>query len=475
MPDEQKPRHVDFLDEKHKVIPNATPRKIHVFSRVLFSLGIVSIIVLIAFGVSVITSGEQLSKTFGNLSLWGQMKHLVSSEDRLLQGESDDRINMLLLGIGGKDHDGPQLTDTIIVASVKPSTNQVAMISLPRDLVAPVEGHGWKKINTANAYGEAQQAGSGPLLAQKTVSGILSIPIHYYLRVDFDGFVKIVDDIGGIDVLVEHTLDDPFYPIKGKETATTSERYEHLYIQEGVQHMDGSTALKFVRSRQGKNGEGSDFARSKRQQNVMIAMRDTVLSFGVLSNPYLLNKIADTVSAHVVTNLQGWELLRFMDIAKTIDRTKVITHVFDDSPSSQLVAGFSDDGAFVLRPKSGDFSEMQIIAQDIFDPTQTNTAQPLHVDVRNGTNITGMAFNTAQTLKRRGYVVSGYGNAPTRDYQKTVLYPVNVGPDHTALLETLRTQTNGEIASSVPGWLTASTSPITSDTHVVVVLGLDQQ
>src|SRR3989338_8508021 len=178
---------LDFLSEKDKITNQPRPRLSPVSKVALYAL-IIFVSGSIFFGVNVITSGEHLAQTLGNSSLWGQLKHLVASGDRELAGEADDRINVLLLGMGGLDHDGPFLTDTMMVASFKPSTKQVALISLPRDLLVPIPGSGWRKINYANAIGETEHPGQGGELAAKVVNQVLGIPIHYYVRIDFAGF-----------------------------------------------------------------------------------------------------------------------------------------------------------------------------------------------------------------------------------------------------------------------------------------------
>lgn len=470
------PDHIDFLDEKDKVIPDLPVKKIRKTSRVLFSLLAIVAVIIIVFGISVLSSGEQLSKAFGNLSLWGQIKHLASSDDRPLNGEADDRINVLLLGIGGKDHDGPQLTDTVIVASIKPSTKQLAMISLPRDLSVPLPGYGWRKINNANAFGEVNETGSGPATTAKVVEEVLGIPIHYYIRIDFDGFQKIVDDLGGVTVDVARVLDDPFYPIKGKEMATTTERYEHLYVEPGRQNMDGELALKFVRSRQGKGIEGSDFARSERQQKVLFAVKERLLSFGVLTNPHTINEITDTITEHFVTDVQAWEMLRLFQMAKDIEQEKIINYVFDDSADGLLHGAITAEGAYILQPKSGNFFEMQMVAKDIFNPEAPSRQAPLRVDVRNGTKVEGLATKKAQVLRQKGYNIVDLGNAPTQDYERSVLYVLKATPAQQNQVDAVAALLNVNVAHILPPWLTTTSTPsvVSSYADVVVILGQDQ-
>lgn len=145
-------------------------------------------------------------------SLWENVKRLAGSEDLLLKGENEGRINFLILGQGGVVHDGPYLTDTIILASIKPDTKQVALLSLPRDLVVNIPSWGFKKINSANAYGEEKGTGQGAVLATEVVNKLVNLPIHYYIRLDFDGFKKIIDQIGGVSINIERSFTDNQFP-----------------------------------------------------------------------------------------------------------------------------------------------------------------------------------------------------------------------------------------------------------------------
>ena len=467
---------INFLEEQDKLIQKPK-KKIFRISKIIIYLLIIFIILSIVFGINIVASGENLSQTLGNLSLVSQIKHLMSSDDKKLAGETEDRINILLLGMGGAGHDGPYLTDTIIIASFKPSTQQVAFISVPRDLLAQIPGYGWRKINHANAFGEVKNPGQGGQLASQVVSQVFNLPIHYYFRIDFNGFVQIIDDLGGITIDVENTLEDERYPIKGQETATTSERYEHLYIEAGRRHMDGSLALKYVRSRQAKGIEGSDFARSQRQQQVLLAVKNKAISFGTLANPYKISKIMDTLSQHLSTDLKAWEIIQLYGLTKEVEKDNIINRVFNDSPGGQLYAAITEEGAFVLQPNAGDFSELQFISKNIFDPEAIATQQPKKIEIQNGTNITGLAYRTSQYLQSLGYQVIKAGNAPTKDYKKTVIYDLetNLGLENITTLE-LSELLETEIAPALPGWITSTSSrQVGSQTDILIILGQDRK
>lgn len=193
--------------------------------------------------------------------------------------QTNGRTNFLILGIGGGVHEGPDLTDTMAVLSVRGSDGSAALVSIPRDLwVDSMRA----KINTAYHYGEEKQVGGGFVLAKSAVFEMLNLPIHKVLLIDFSGFVEIVDALGGIDVNVSKSFLDKQFPIVGKENDLCNGdpeykcRYETISFDTGIQHMNGATALKFVRSRYAEDEEGTDFARSRRQSEVITAVRKKV-------------------------------------------------------------------------------------------------------------------------------------------------------------------------------------------------------
>lgn len=323
---------------------------------------------------------------------------------------SNNQVNILLLGIAGGTHDGASLTDTIMVASYNLKTNQVNLFSIPRDLWLPSLK---SKANAVYEIGLAQNNGLG--LAKVVFGNILGIPIQYGLRVDFRGFVKAVDALDGIEVTVPNAFDDYMYPIQEKENdlcgntekemdfneeeakklnidpgklkvlitadgaiATDSAqedrgikyfscRYEHIHFDEGKMKMSGAVALAFVRSRHGTNGEGSDFARSKRQQKVIEAVRNRILSLETLSNPQRIGELISALGKSMDTDISVKEALDFYKLSKKIQQTS--NFVIDDAPKlglpnnrkSLLVHPPASDygGAYVLVSLDDDFSIVQ--------------------------------------------------------------------------------------------------------------------
>jgi polyisoprenyl-teichoic acid--peptidoglycan teichoic acid transferase len=316
---------------------------------------------------------------------------LAFKKEIQLKETKEKRVNILLLGVGGGNHEGPDLTDTIILASIDPKMQKVTLVSVPRDLWMPELT---AKINTAYTFGEEKKNGGGLVLAKATVSKLLGQQIDYAFKIDFDGFIKAVDMMGGLDVDVTNQLDDYAYPIEGKETeacehteeeiidltaqiatgsATDFEsfpcRYEHLHFDPGVQHMDGVTALKYVRSRHALGAEGSDFARSKRQEKVIAAFKDKMFSAGTLLNPVKLTNLGSVLAGSIETDIKENEYDDFVKLAKKVQGGTIDSVALDTGDAAEDRYGLlinppiSEEyrKAWVLAPRigNGEYSEIQ--------------------------------------------------------------------------------------------------------------------
>lgn len=299
--------------------------------------------------------------------------------------KADGNINILLLGVAGGKHDGPDLTDTIIFASFNPTKNKVTLVSLPRDFWVPDIS---EKINTAYAIGNSKQKNGGLILTKAVVSKIIDQPIDYALVIDFDGFVKAIDLVGGVDIEVEKTFDDYEYPIEEKredlcdqtleeatariatEAATVVFpcRYTHIHFDKGLAHMDGKTALIFVRSRNAQGEEGTDFARSRRQQKGIIAFKDKVFSLQTILNPIKVANLYSVVSDHIHSDIPSSEFDDFIKLAEKMKESKIYSAVIDIEDKKENKKGLvinppikDYDGKWVLIPRigNGKFSEIQ--------------------------------------------------------------------------------------------------------------------
>ena len=391
-------------------------------TKIFLYIIIILIITITLFTSKIIFSSESMTHIAGNL-----FTSFFDTEDKTLQGEEDNRINFLLLGIGGENHDGGNLTDTIIIASLQLNPLRASMVSIPRDLLVFVNGYGYRKINSIHALSENKNEGSGPSTISQTVAQSFNIPIHYYLRVDFEGFKDLIDELDGLDIYVENEFTDYLYPAPNYE-------YQTIRFDKGWQAMDGDTLLEYVRSRHGNNGESGDFARAQRQQIAIAALKDKFLSTSTWLNPKNIYSLLDTYSEHFYSNLETWEILKLLNLGKNINEGDIVKFGLSDNYDNYLQAG-NYQGSYVLMPKAGDFTEIQNLLENIFDQKVTEKAV---VDVLNGTNISGLASRSAKTLKENSLFVAYIGNAPNQDYDKSYIYDLSED-SKPITLETLKT------------------------------------
>jgi len=436
------------------------------------------LVIALVFSGKIIMSSPTASSWMSSIGLFNNIRKLVPAVDKQLIGAENDRINVLLLGYGGAGHDGAYLTDTMMMASFKPSTKQVALVSIPRDLTAPVSG--WRKINSVNAYAEMETPGSGGVVTTKAISDLFQTPMTYYISVDFDGFQRIIDEIGGVDVNIENTFDDYTYPATGQEdNPNYYARFEHLHFDAGMKHMDGALALKYARSRHSLGPEGSDFARARRQQLLMAAVKEKLLSKQTLLNPIVLTKLMSEFNKDISTNLTPWELIKLFTDFKDVDKNQIIDKVLSNAPDGYLVSGTGQDGAYILTPRSGNFTEIQNMVQTIFDNPAASSSQPViepisdnaKVFIANGTWIAGLAGKTSSTLAEYNFKVTGAGNAVERNYAQSVVYDLSAGAKNESLIA-LKKITGATQAFNSPEWLKQYQTG-TTESDFLLILGTD--
>lgn len=362
---------------------------------------ILAIAVLAAVSFVVYISANLGSIKAKNLGGGSPLLTLPKFNPNSLKGEGDGRINVLLIGMGGAGHPGGQLADTIMVASIDPKNKEAAFLSIPRDLYIakypkPLAGGG--KINAIHALGEQNKvAGGGSSVMKTALNQLLDLPIHYFIRVDFDGFRKVVDSLGGVSVNVEKQFYDPSYP------AANMIDYEPFSIQAGLQKLDGKTALKYARSRHGSNGEGSDFSRAKRQQQVLLAIKEKALNVNVLANPAKIAELTNILSNHIKTDITIKELERLYQITKDINKDKIVTKVLDNAPGGPLTADSNEMGYFlILVDPTG--RQVKQIAHDIFKDPYISSEQAT-IEIRSQAAANSLAEKLAKELTGLGYSV----------------------------------------------------------------------
>lgn len=428
------------------------------------------LVVALVFSGKVIMSSQSTADWLSERGFFNTLRHFVPSGDKELKGEEGDRINILLLGMGGEGHDGAYLTDTIIIASLKPSTQQVAMLSIPRDLYVPIPNNGWRKINHVNALAEAKGEDGGKATIE-TLSEVFQIPIHYYVRADFQGFINVINEIGGIEVNVENTLDDYAYPILGEEdNVNYYARYEHLHIEKGPQKMSGELALKYARSRHAYGIEGSDFARAKRQQLVLEAVKNKLFSKQTLLNPVTIGRLVGEFNRNISTDLEVWEMIKLWNTFKDTSKEKITNRVLSDAPDGLLVSSIAESGAYILSPVSGNFGEIRNLLKNIIpnevpsleqkednlNKTEKDKNKSSYEDVKvvikNATWINGLAAKAASTLKSVNINVADTSNAPERNQKESLLFDLSYG-DNNEVLEIILDNTYAKQSFAFPDWL----------------------
>lgn len=275
-------------------------------------------------------------------------------------------VSILVLGKGGEGHAAPDLTDTIMNVYVNTQSKKISLLPLPRD-IWDVDLHA--KLNSAYYWGKFK-GGNGFDLATESVGKVTGIKPTYVVVVDFNLFKELIDVIGGIEVNVEREFTDNKYPIAGRENdlcgeeklpilkRTYSCRYETITFNQGVQKMDGETALKFVRSRNASGDEGTDIAREARQQKVFEGIKNKLSSNDVVMDPKKLENLFATSISNIETNIDQ-------------DTAIVLARIFADSrenlqnlsiPEDYLTVSTNNpnyDRQYVFIPEEGSWNAVQ--------------------------------------------------------------------------------------------------------------------
>ncbi len=334
-----------------------------------------------------------------------------------------DRLNILLLGVDDRgDTTAPPRSDTMILVSIDPVAKTVGMVSIPRDLLVTIPGYGDDKINAAYPYG-SEAAITGPGLAMATVTYNFNIKINYYAEVNFTGFQKIVDTLGGV------TLDVPA-PIKDDEYPGALNNYMRVLFHTGLQHMDGVHALQYARTRHDDN----DFARGARQQQVLKALRAQGTQLGLITKaPTLIGELGDTVH----TDLSLTQTLELAKLGTEIGSSNI--HSYSLLPA---LTESSTAAGYYLLP---DWKAIGVIMDQAMGggakssssatPTATSTPTPqapnysASVLVQNATQVNRLASNSSDILVAEGFTNVTPAQAPNssgRDKTTVVDYSGNL-------------------------------------------------
>lgn len=324
----------------------------------------------------------------------------------LLKGEGDGRVNILLLGNGGEGHEGADLTDSIMIASIDPINKETTLLSLPRDLWVKPDGLWGMKINAVYSSQKQQSLSRNPKdvagakkageeKLEATIESYLGVPIHYYTMVDFTAFKQAVDALGGITVNVKEDLVDYNVAWENKNNP--------VIAKAGTQQMNGKTALLFARSRYGS--ARGDFDRADRQRQVIVAIKDKVLSVGTFANPVKISQLLDTFGDRVVTNLSVSEMMRIYEIGKQIDSAKIGSISLAD-PAKPLVVTDNVGGQSIVRPAAGlnNYDEIKAFVRTQLKDGYIKS-ENASIIVLNASGRAGAATAKSNELKNYGYNV----------------------------------------------------------------------
>lgn len=329
------------------------------------------------------------------------------------------RVTVLLIGLDYRDwsaDEGPSRSDTMILLTLDPQTKTAGVLSIPRDMWVAIPGFQHGKINTAYYLGEAYKLpGGGPGLAVKTVEQFLGVPVNYYAQVDFNAFVQFIDEIGGVKIDVPEKIKIDLLGT-GHRTIKT--------LQPGVQTLPGEWALAYARNRY---TEGGDFDRAARQQQVILAIRDRVLSLDML--PTLVSKaptLYNQLASGVHTNLTLDQVIRLAVLAQEVPENQIVRGILDENT---VVFGRSPDDLSILIPIP---DKITLVRDQVFassgalgpqtpgDTLQRARAEAARVAVYNGSSTAGLAERTAEYLRSQGLNVVQVGDAGQR-YSGTTL------------------------------------------------------
>ena len=304
-------------------LPARTPPPPDGRRRWCLSLLLLTLILLVPFAIGLAGGGYALWRWTGTLP----------------------RTNLLILGLDRRPDQGTVVrSDTTVLATVYPPGPRIALLSIPRDLYVEIPGYGPSRINAAHFWGENECAGCGPGLAVQTVAQNFGVPVHGYVRVDFDGFRAIVDGVGGIDVVVEERIVDDAYPTADYGTM-------RIEIPAGPQHMDGETALRYARSRH----SSSDFD----QQQILTALARRLLEPEVWPRLPVIYRV---VMEDVDTNLMPRDMWLLAPTLFRVGPDGIEHHIINHEMTEPWT---THTGGAVLHPR---WETIHPLVQEFFTP-----------------------------------------------------------------------------------------------------------
>lgn len=347
--------------------------------------------------------------------------------------DGKNRVNVLLMGLDYRDWEAGEVprTDTMMLFTLDPISNTAGILSIPRDMWVNIPGYDYHKINQAYYFGELDKLpGGGPALAMETVKQFLGVDIQYYAQIDFNAFVRFIDEIKGVKIRVEEPI-----------TVVVMGTNRKITLEPGVVTLPGDIALAYARQRY---TEGGDFDRARRQQQVVLAIRDRILSFDMLPTlitraPVLYNELASGVR----TNLSLEQVIRLAWLAQQIPEQNIKRAVIG---TDAVEFGTSPEGLDILIPIP---DRIRLVRDEIFtsggpvgpvalaeDPASLMQAEAARVSVQNGSGADGLAGRTAAWLRDQGLNVVDESTAD-QFYNVTTFFVYNGKPYTLRYLTTL--------------------------------------
>jgi LCP family protein required for cell wall assembly len=447
-------KHIQREEPQKITPPEIKEKKLKITIPIFISIGIILILI-----VGIVKAVSHI-----NLNV------LLRAAGDELQKDEYGHTNFLLVGTGGINHEGADLTDTLIIAGFDAENKTVTMMSIPRDLYVKDEIIGNSRIN--ETYYHAKKYYDDPVkgteFLKNKIQEVTGLEIHYWAKINFQGFKDLIDALGGIDVYVDESIYDPYYP--KDETFL----YETFSISEGLNHMDGETALKYARSRK----TTSDFSRAERQQKIIYAIKEKALQTETILSQQKLKNLLNALKANIETNIKIQEILTLGSYAGEFTQDDINRKLIHDDPSQC--------GGFVYPPNSEYYGGMFVLI-----PAGGNTAIQRYTDlhfnnalaskensklyVLNGTSEYGVAGETKQVLKRLCLDVAGHANSSTKTQETTYYYeqkyneknePINSQPE---IINYLTKYIPGKISTEIP----KEYKTYLLEADVIIVLGTD--
>ncbi len=350
-----------------KIIPeknNEPKKKMKTWKKtILIILGILFLIAISVFGYFAYKTNKSINNITGeNKSIFDTAKSLLSSSTNKELKSDNGRTNIVLLGMRGEnDPNGGLLSDSIMIISIQKETKKIAMISIPRDLRVQVPGtKGYNKLNAAHAIGSQQKTPQGLQYTMKVLEDVTGMPMHYGASVDFIAFKGIIDALGGITVNAASDFYDPNYE-------------GGIRVKKGLNDLNSDRALKYVWARLSTN----DFDRSRRQREVLTAIKDKAEKTGALKNPLFMINLLDNLGSHVKTTMTVDELKLTMETINSLDMNNMIQKGYDTASDGPFTSQTDPVIGYVIIPKGGNFNDFQKDIQGIFgDSDSVNIKKP---------------------------------------------------------------------------------------------------